>query len=197
MAKKNENICIFCGDTADSREHVFAKCFFDKPYPKIMMTVPTCQNCNQSFSLDEQYLFYLIEYLRSVEEKCGNPVRELAERTYQHSQNLETRMFTSIKIDGKGHVFFQFETNRIDRVVLKIACCLIFLKSRIIMPFEKLHCCWAIKPQLSFKQTRMMMKIHFNVLQEGRVKYYFEPENKEIDFCIGEFFYASVKWNDE
>lgn len=195
MTNKKEKLCIFCGETADSREHVFAKCFFNKPYPNNMMTVPTCQTCNQSFSIDEQYLFYLIEYLRSIEEKCGDPVSELAEKTYQHNQSLEIRMLTSLQMNNKGYVYFQIEAKRVNRVVLKIACCLIFLKKNIVVPIEQLHCRWAMKPQLSIEQFRTVMKIHFNVLQKGKVKYYFAPVNKEVGFCIGEFFYACVQWD--
>ena len=192
---KNENRCIFCGETADTREHVFAKCFFEKPYPKNMMTVPTCHNCNQSFSLDEQYLLYLIEYLRSIEENFGDPVNELAERTYRHCHCLEKRMLSSLKIDNKNNVYFQIEAKRINRVVLKIASCLIFLKKNVVVPIGQLHCSWAMKSQVSIEQFRAILKIRFNILQERKVKYYFEPESKEVGFCIGEFFYACVKYD--
>lgn len=192
MAKK-KNQCIFCGDTADSREHVFAKCFFDKPYPSNMLTVPTCESCNHSFSLDEQYLFYFIDFLNSVEENEGNSIRELAERTYEHNKSLEDRMFNSIKVDNNEEPYFKFEVERINKVVLKIARCLFYFHDGIIIDKDKLRCKWAIKSQLSTVQKKAIEKVPFIVLQEGNVKYYYQKDRKEVGFCIEEFFYACVQ----
>lgn len=196
MAKKKKNQCMFCGDAADSREHVFAKCFFDTPYPPNMLTVPTCKGCNHSFSLDEQYLFYLIDFFHSVEENEGNSIRELTEKTYQHNKNLEDRMFNSIKVDNEEKPYFRLEVERINRVVLKIARCLFYFHEGIKIPKEKLRCKWIMKPQLSTDQLNSIQKIRFNVLQEGNVKYYYQKERKEVGFCIEEFFYSFIQCVD-
>jgi hypothetical protein len=95
------NRCVFCGEHADTREHIFARCFFDRPFPKDLLTIPSCHNCNNSFSGDEQYLMYLIDYLKSIEIKNGEFTRDISEKTFQHNDGLENRMINSLSVDTK------------------------------------------------------------------------------------------------
>lgn len=49
-------MCVYCGDQPDTRDHVPSKVFLNEPYPPELPVVAACKRCNESFSLDEQYL---------------------------------------------------------------------------------------------------------------------------------------------
>ena len=52
--------CIYCGGMAETRDHVLSRILLDPPYPKNLPVVGACQQCNQGFSKDEQYLVCLL-----------------------------------------------------------------------------------------------------------------------------------------
>lgn len=48
--------CIYCGAKDDlTRDHVPPKNLFIKPYPPNLLTVPACKDCNESYTLDDEY----------------------------------------------------------------------------------------------------------------------------------------------
>lgn len=47
--------CLYCGESSKTKDHVPSKNLLEKPYPKNLMTIPACDNCNKSYSLDEEY----------------------------------------------------------------------------------------------------------------------------------------------
>src|SRR6056297_601227 len=51
-----EERCVYCGEKADTRDHVVPSSFFPKPKPDDLITVPACYDCNNSYSDDEEYL---------------------------------------------------------------------------------------------------------------------------------------------
>jgi len=53
--------CIYCGNKPDSRDHVPSKVFLDRPFPENLPVVAACTECNQNFSLDEEYVACLLE----------------------------------------------------------------------------------------------------------------------------------------
>ena len=59
-----ERMCCYCGDFADTVDHVPSKVFLDKPYPENLPVVPCCKKFNERFSLDEEYVSVLLECVR-------------------------------------------------------------------------------------------------------------------------------------
>lgn len=57
--------CAFCGGETESRDHVPSKVFLDKPYPEQLPVVPSCNDCNNGFSIDEEYLACLLESVKA------------------------------------------------------------------------------------------------------------------------------------
>lgn len=53
--------CVYCGTTPDTRDHCPSKVLLDEPYPDNLPVVEACLACNQSFSLDEQYVACFLE----------------------------------------------------------------------------------------------------------------------------------------
>lgn len=188
---KVANRCVFCGEYADTREHIFARCFFDRPFPKDLLTIPSCHKCNNSFSGDEQYLMYLTDYLKSIELYNGEFTRDVAKKTFQHKDGLENRMICSLSIEGKGRPIFVIESERVNRVICKIAQCLFMYYYERAVSSDQIECKWLFLPQLSAIQKAAIEQIDFLTLQEGLVKYYYTP--REIGFCLSGFFYGSAK----
>lgn len=62
MSKKPKKICFICGEPgADTIEHVISRCLLPKGTPGTQrFTLPAHRKCNESFSLDEEYLRDLI-----------------------------------------------------------------------------------------------------------------------------------------
>lgn len=114
--------CLFCGKEAKSRDHIPSKNLLEKPYPNNLLTVPCCQRCNNSFSIDEEYfLNVLVEIstnptLLSKKEKTGS-VYKARERSYKLRQRIEQSL---VKGDD-GKIYFNSETDRIKRVIEKNA----------------------------------------------------------------------------
>jgi hypothetical protein len=54
---KPPKICAYCGqNTATTKDHVFPLCLFTQPLPANMITVPACDQCNNSKSGDDHYV---------------------------------------------------------------------------------------------------------------------------------------------
>ena len=48
------NLCVYCGiQSGVTADHVPPKSLFPRPLPKEMVTVPSCEKCNQKYKLDE------------------------------------------------------------------------------------------------------------------------------------------------
>ena len=66
-----ERVCCYCGGYADTVDHVSSKVFLDEPYPDNLPVVPCCRNCNEEFSLDEEYVAVLLECVRFPSPNFG------------------------------------------------------------------------------------------------------------------------------
>ncbi len=56
-------VCIYCGlRPGSSRDHIPSLGLFSKPAPSNLITVPSCSECNRSFSIDEEYFRAILLY---------------------------------------------------------------------------------------------------------------------------------------
>ena len=112
--------CAYCGDFADTEDHVPSRCFLDAPYPQNMPVVPCCHKCNHDFSLDEEYVSCFIDCMK---ENTTNPnviQREKTRNTLLHSPKLQERITSQIKEFG-GLTIYDYEKDRFERVIHKLA----------------------------------------------------------------------------
>ena len=56
--------CVYCGRATETRDHVPSRVLLDEPYPENLPVVPSCEECNRGYSLDEQYFACLVECAR-------------------------------------------------------------------------------------------------------------------------------------
>ena len=165
---KESRNCIYCGKTADTVDHVPPKCFLDKPYPNNLLTLPACKKCNNNCSSDEQYLMYLSDYIRSIENVDGEFTREKAKLTFEHSEKLEDRMISSLKIED-GVVYFDFETDRVIKIIDKVSYGLLYAHYGTSFKVTKSN--FAIITSLNEKQCSEFDSIKWIIVQEKRFKY--------------------------
>lgn len=115
--------CIYCGLAADTREHTPSRVFLRKPFPSELSLVPACKKCNNSFSNDELYSWFLIKVL---EEKANRYFPSDDERKNKYGSlyiraKKEIDEFTKgIHSDDQSSVFL-FKSYRLERVLEKLA----------------------------------------------------------------------------
>lgn len=115
-----ENICVYCGNPADTLDHVPSKCFLDKPYPNNLIAVQCCKECNHRFSSDEEYVSCFIDCMK---EKTTNPdmiKRKKTRETLLHSDKLLKRIKDQFRTFA-DIVVWGWERKRFELVMYKLA----------------------------------------------------------------------------
>lgn len=112
--------CIYCGDPADTRDHVPSKCLLDPPYPPNLPVVECCYECNQNFSKDEQYFVCLLEIAMCGSTSPDKIIRPSVAKIMEKSPALRQRIENS-KIEIEGKIAWKTENDRIENVMLKLA----------------------------------------------------------------------------
>lgn len=114
------NGCIFCGGSADTRDHVPSRILLDTPYPENLPVVGACKACNQGFSKDEQYLVCLLESVFAGSTDPEKIRRPSVARAMKRSPALQARI-EAARTNIDGQTFFHPEENRVKNVMLKLA----------------------------------------------------------------------------
>lgn len=117
---RNKNICFFCGELPDTRDHIPPKVFLDKPYPENLPVVECCESCNADFSEHEQYFACLLECIIHGTTEIEVLSREKIIKTLERSPKLKYRIENSKKIINDKE-FWEPELNRLEKVILKLA----------------------------------------------------------------------------
>lgn len=114
--KKSYSDCIYCGEEANTREHIPSKVFLSRPFPENLAIVPACSNCNNSFSNDELFLSLLIERL-----KCRSfTVNYAVSEDMESRQNQNERLVNDIDEAIENGRLDELE-NKILRILHKLA----------------------------------------------------------------------------
>lgn len=112
--------CVYCGGSAETRDHVPSKCLLESPYPENLPVVECCDSCNQYFSKDEQYFVCLLESVLCGSTDSEKIRRPSVARIMQKSPALRQRIEKS-KTEVDGLIAFVPEMERICNVMLKLA----------------------------------------------------------------------------
>ncbi|MBZ2171666.1 hypothetical protein [Nitratidesulfovibrio sp. SRB-5] len=164
--RKTDMSCVFCGAHAETREHTPSKVFLSKPYPENLSVVPSCGECNNSFSSDELYTFLVIKLLVDGYFPQLNVVD-----SYVHGKLKDTRegidainstnMYFNKKVKDKNCIFFDA---RVDRVLKKLAVChathdLSDGYYKFSRGFRMSLCCFDILPNMSESEKDLIDSI--------------------------------------
>lgn len=124
---RQKGFCVHCGGPPESMDHAPSKVFLDLPYPKHMPSLPSCSNCNNGFSDDEEYLACFIECVIRGSSDPDQLGREKITRALRRNIRLRDRIERGHKqsetIGGGTVHLWQPEDERVQRVVLKLARC--------------------------------------------------------------------------
>jgi hypothetical protein len=122
--------CVYCGSQQDlTKEHVPARLFLEKPYPKNLKTIQACKSCNSGFSKHEEYLLNVFVEISSnaallAKKESGGTVFKARVR----STLLRERIWSSLIHLHSGLIYFAPEYERVSLVLEKTAIGLYFSK---------------------------------------------------------------------
>lgn len=113
--------CVYCGGSPDSRDHSPSKVLLDDPLPPELPVVDACNHCNNSFSLDEQYLACAIETTVCGSADARDVSRPKIKRILTETGSLAARLAAAKRLDHRGAAIWDVELDRVRRVILKLA----------------------------------------------------------------------------
>jgi hypothetical protein len=127
--QRHKSWCIHCGDpianSKTNRDHVPSKSLLEKPYPDELPTVQICQECNSSFSRDEEYVS---AFLGAVLAGSTDPAVQSvgsASRILQRNRSLRSRIESSRRdhttVGGDHKTIWVPEESRVKNIVTKNA----------------------------------------------------------------------------
>lgn len=104
--------CVYCGGKTETRDHVPSKVLLDEPYPSNLPRVPACRHCNESFSMDEEYIACLIECVLIGSANVDHIERHKVRRILSKKPALAARLRQSRRVID-GDIFFNAEESKI------------------------------------------------------------------------------------
>jgi hypothetical protein len=114
--------CVYCGDNADTRDHIPPRCLLEKPYPANLPTVPSCRSCNNGFAADEEYFHVVLAQVGFVPTLTDRVAEGgVVDRTLEHSPGLDELLARSLAPGPDGRVWLTPDTGRLNRVAGKVA----------------------------------------------------------------------------
>lgn len=149
MNSPKSDICIYCQERpSDSADHVPPKLIFEfeRPRPHDLRTVPSCFECNRSFSQDDEYLrLYLTQRQESEAHQSSKFLSEKSVRAIMRSKAAQQRFLEMnrwvprIRIDGTEDYILQFKPDRdsLERTARRIAKGLLFFHREILLPPDR------------------------------------------------------------
>ena len=115
-----ERICCYCGNWADTGDHVPSKVFLDKPYPDNLPVVPCCKKCNEEFSYDEEYVAVLLECVRWQTFNPEEFKREKVRKIIEHNPAILKTVRESVHPLLDGHFTVDPDNVRLRKVLTKL-----------------------------------------------------------------------------
>lgn len=97
MTHYSRKICAICGvNQANTSDHLPPKSIFPRPRPSNLITVPSCEKCNNNASdLDEAFRLYLALHVGDLDDEATAAYFHEALRTYKHNKKLQREILGS------------------------------------------------------------------------------------------------------
>ena len=118
-------MCIHCGSTKGSRDHVPSKVFLEKPFPDNLTTIDICAACNQSFAADEEYTACFIECALTGSTDSSVIQRSRISRALENNPDLragiEASRSVSFEQDGSPVKIWKPDLKRVENAIVKNA----------------------------------------------------------------------------
>jgi hypothetical protein len=126
---RNKAWCLHCGGSIGhrktNREHIPTKSLLSKPFPDNLPVANVCADCNEGFSLDEEYFVAFLSAVLSGSTDPEDQKIQSAARILSENSALQGRLNRSKKsfntIGGDTRVLWEPEWPRVARVLEKNA----------------------------------------------------------------------------
>lgn len=115
-----ERMCCYCGEWADTVDHVPSKVLLDEPYPENLPVVPCCKKCNREFSLDEEYVGVLFECVRMQTFATEQFEREKVRKIVEHNPTILKTVKETVHPLLDGHFTIDPDNARLNKVLTKL-----------------------------------------------------------------------------
>lgn len=211
--------CLYCAEPPSTREHVPSKVLLDDPFPANLPIVGACSKCNQSYSLDEEYLACLLECVLSGGTDPSNFKRSKIRRILERNKPLAARLAKAHRL-VEGQAAFEIEYDRVENVVTKLAKGHVLYENSILIDETPTHCVIVPLPLLDHQQlnafetipngnlwpevgSRAFIRLlEFNeagwtIVQPGMYRYLLHiGPPLVVRIVIQEYIAAEVRWED-
>jgi len=154
-----DQMCCYCGDMPDTRDHVPSKVLLNDPFPENLPVVPCCNACNQDFSKDEEYFACVIECIINGSAEINDLKREKIQRILSKRPALQKKLANAKVVSNDG-ISFMVEERRIEKVLLKLA---------------KGHAQFDASSPLLGQPTHLAYKPLQTMTEEENIKFFSEP----------------------
>lgn len=205
--------CIYCGNLADTQEHIPAKQLFKGLTKESLITVPSCQKCNQGYQKDEDFFRQFFSGMLMDRSKYAQQLMENeVTRSIKRKPALARQMFSQMKlveVYTKTGIYLGKQTmykvsnsdkSRINKVVEKIIKGLFYHHFQQLLPEDWIIRIIWITPakdkQLGLEEIAKTLK--WNIVNEEIFAYGFNfvPETFQsiwiLDFFKIPLFYVLV-----
>jgi hypothetical protein len=123
--KKNSDIrfngtCVYCGELANTQDHVPSKILLNAPFPEDLHAVDCCRKCNNGFSKDEEYFACLIECMIHATTDINKLTRDKVKRVLLNNNGLHKRLNEAMMLTDKG-IMVDVDWLAVENVLLKLA----------------------------------------------------------------------------
>ena len=210
--------CTYCNAAPTTRDHIPSKVLLSKPYPLNLQVVPACEACNNSFSKDEVFLSFLIDYLIMLGSPFSESKVDSLKARYESFDSLESRVLEFLTKDDDGRISIKLENSRIENVLIKFATCHILYETGTKVFTKPTHLAYWFLPQMTPRLLnefnnpaedpilpeigcRLMQRI-FNdgnswiTIQEGSYRYYISAgATCYVRLAIKEFLFCEAVWD--
>lgn len=116
-----DRTCAYCGGPPSTRDHVPSRVLLDLPYPSDLPVVKACRPCNESFSLDEEYVACFLDCVISGSVPPLEGGRAKVRRLLERKARLAALIEGSRLERSDGQIEWRPKQGRIRNVLLKLA----------------------------------------------------------------------------
>jgi hypothetical protein len=117
---QQQGFCIYCGGPAETRDHVPSKYLLDDPLPENVHIVPACNNCNQGFSKDEEYVGSLLDTWMVGTTTDVSRLRSKVRAKLEEKPRLEALITKTLNSEPVAPAWEQ-ALGRIEGIIVKLA----------------------------------------------------------------------------
>lgn len=214
--------CTYCGRRfAETRDHVPARVFLDRPLPENLPVVPCCPRCNNRKSIHEQYLACLIDCVVTGSAEPCERKRPTVRAALERSPGLRAELASRMKVDKMETTVTQIPMRRTRHILKLLAMGHLKFELAERVRYGRVQLAFAPFPMMSPDQrdefergsdgvgtypeigTRAFVRMFedaewpWTVVQPGRYRYRVDHEpGSEVRFVLSEYL-ACHAWVEE